>query len=643
MKTTYRANRAGEPGEVCRSDKIRSINELAGFLLAIDPSPTARRMAAENFDVSVYAVTDTPLNDKHSRALLDAVLGAILGGATFLQVRDKSTSAGSLTSQVAECMVLVKIARNDKLSEMDAKMIQESTRLDSAVQKLRARMPLPSTSPAPLRLVVNDRVDVAIASGCDGAHVGQSDIPAGLARKLLGPNKILGVTAATAALAAKAIDDGADYVGAGAVFGTATKNDTSVITTADLVDVCAAAWPAPVVAIGGIKHANCHVPLLCDDVPAAAEGPGAVAAPIYRVLPAGVAVVSAIFDAADIEAATRELVQVVNAAQLKQFQFSLAPVSQLLPSSATTAALVAWMGKLLTVMRSKCPLVHCITNWVAMDLTANLLLAAGASPAMVSDPLEAPAFTKIASALLINIGTLQSANLPVMQAAAQSAVAAGKPWVLDPVACGATEFRKLACVTLSSNGTARPSVIRGNASEILALSAAVCGNASAASGGRGVDSTSDSTGDAVRDAAVALANVTGGVVAVSGSVDLVVGPSSVGNFSLHVSNGSPMLTKITAAGCALTALVAAACAAAPDVDGDLPVQLRAGQESSLGVVRNMCATAFAFALFGSATDISLRQPHVSGPASLRTQLVDTLYTITEEQLMKEAKLQVKGA
>lgn len=127
----------------------------------------------------------------------------------------------------------------------------------------------------------------------------------------------------------------------------------------------------------------------------------------------------------------------------------------------------AW--ELLSLVRARSPLVQCITNFVSMDLVANSLLAAGASPAMVHSIHEIDAFTPRCDAIYVNIGTLSESWLPSMRAAASAAVNASRPWILDPVAVSASDFRMDACLGLVA---LRPAVIRGNPSEILALSSA---------------------------------------------------------------------------------------------------------------------------------------------------------------------------
>lgn len=204
-----------------------------------------------------------------------------------------------------------------------------------------------------------------------------------------------------------------------------------------------------------------------------------------------------------------------------------------------------WAGgeaaSLTAELASATPLVHCLTNIVVAGFTANVLLAVGASPAMVENAEEAGPFAAIAGAVLVNLGTLSSERERAMRAAAAAAAAAGRPWVLDPVAVGALEHRTRLAAELLEH---RPAIVRGNASEVLAL-------AGVAGGGRGVDSTAGSH-EAVGPAA-ALAARQATVVAVSGEVDYVTDGDEV----LEVPGGHPLMARVTGVGCALGALMAA--------------------------------------------------------------------------------------
>jgi thiamine-phosphate pyrophosphorylase len=208
-------------------------------------------------DWSLYVLTDRRAAGE--RCLLDVVRAAIQGGATVIQLRDKASSTSG------------------------ARPVRALVELGQALLEI--------TRPAGVPLIVNDRIDVALAIDAEGVHVGQDDMPAPLARQLLGPDRILGVSAGTVAEARQAQRDGADYLGTGDVYGTPTKADAGVpIGVTGLAEV-ARAVSLPVVAIGGIQPDNA----------AAAIQAGA----------AGIAVISAVIGAADPEAAARQLYEIV--------------------------------------------------------------------------------------------------------------------------------------------------------------------------------------------------------------------------------------------------------------------------------------------------------------------------------------------
>lgn len=197
-------------------------------------------------------------------------------------------------------------------------------------------------------------------------------------------------------------------------------------------------------------------------------------------------------------------------------------------------------------VRRRQPLVQCLTNIVAAPFTANVLLAAGAAPAMVDNPHEAGGFATLADAVLINMGTPYDDTTAAMHAAAAGAASAGTPWVLDPIGAGGLPWRTATAHELLVH---RPSVIRGNASEVLGLAGG--------SGARGADSV-DSAEDAV-SVAGDLAQRHTTVVAVSGVVDQV----SDGTHLVRVTNGHEWMTRVTGVGCALGALISACTAVAP--------------------------------------------------------------------------------
>jgi hydroxyethylthiazole kinase len=229
---------------------------------------------------------------------------------------------------------------------------------------------------------------------------------------------------------------------------------------------------------------------------------------------------------------------------------------------------IAAVGRALAGLRAERPLVHNITNYVAMTIAANVLLALGASPAMVHAREEVEDFVANSRALAINIGTLSPPWVEAMTLAVAKATSLGKPWVLDPVGCGATPYRTRVSADLAAM---RPAIIRGNASEIMSLA----GEAGAA--GKGVDSTAGS--DAAIEAARSLAGGTGAVVAVTGETDYVT--DGVATFAIE--GGHALMPLSTALGCALTACVAAFAAVRPPLEAAvaaLAVYAAAGAEAA---------------------------------------------------------------
>ncbi|WP_224963722.1 hydroxyethylthiazole kinase [Acinetobacter guillouiae] len=196
-----------------------------------------------------------------------------------------------------------------------------------------------------------------------------------------------------------------------------------------------------------------------------------------------------------------------------------------------------------TELQTQQPLVQCITNSVAANYAANVLLAAGASPAMIDNPFEAESFASIAAALSINVGTPTSEQMQAMQISAQTVASKNTPWVLDPVGYGA--FLKWRSEMVDQLILLKPTVIRGNASEISALA----GNQVES---KGVDSTVSSN-EVYLQALALLAHTE--CVAISGESDFIL--SKEFNSVIQVNGGSFLQPKVTATGCALGALIAA--------------------------------------------------------------------------------------
>lgn len=209
-------------------------------------------------DWSLYVVTDAGLS--RGRSHVAVIEAAIAGGATVVQYREKHAPTRQM---VAEAQVLRELTR-------------------------RTGVPL----------IVNDRLDVALAVDADGVHLGQDDMPAALARRLIGPDKILGISASTLAEALQAVQDGADYLGVGPIFATPTKPDAAPPIGVDGLRLIRQHVSLPIVAIGGINATN--------------------AAEVMAAGPDGIAVVSAVVAAEDIAVAAQELRAMVNASRQRR-------------------------------------------------------------------------------------------------------------------------------------------------------------------------------------------------------------------------------------------------------------------------------------------------------------------------------------
>jgi len=251
-------------------------------------------------------------------------------------------------------------------------------------------------------------------------------------------------------------------------------------------------------------------------------------------------------------------------------------------------------------VKQQSPLVHNITNYVVMYNTANALLAAGASPIMAHAKSEVRDMVAIAHSLVINIGTLDEYWADAMLIAAETAHISGKPWVLDPVGAGATPFRDDVVQQLLQF---KPTVIRGNASEIMAL-----GKVNKITT-KGVDSTAQSS-EAIATAKTISAR-NNAVVCISGATDIIVHHEQ----NIFVKNGHYMMTKVTGLGCTASALVGAFVGV---------------------VVDKIEATVAAMALLGIAGELAAQKSE--GPGDLQLKLLNKLYNITEDEFLKNSKI-----
>ncbi len=254
----------------------------------------------------------------------------------------------------------------------------------------------------------------------------------------------------------------------------------------------------------------------------------------------------------------------------------------------------------LQLLKEKSPLVHNITNYVVMNNTANALLAIGVSPVMAHAVEEMADMTRIASALVINIGTLSKLWIDGMLIAGKSASQRDIPIVLDPVGAGATPFRTQTCHTLINE--CRPTIIRGNASEIMAL-------VKSGSQTKGVDST-EASKNAV-EAAKALARESNAVVSISGEQDYITDGQQV----VVVKNHVPLMPRVTGLGCTASAITGAVAAVNTNA---------------------LEAAAHAMAIMAVAGEMAAEK--AQGPGSFQMHFLDALYTLSPKHIEKHLKL-----
>lgn len=258
----------------------------------------------------------------------------------------------------------------------------------------------------------------------------------------------------------------------------------------------------------------------------------------------------------------------------------------------------------LFLIRKQKPLIHNITNYVVMNLTANVLLACGASPVMAHANEEVEDMVKVASALVINMGTLSPPWVEAMITAGRKANQKNIPVIFDPVGAGATKYRTQTAHEILKE--VKISVLRGNASEIAAV---ICDEAKT----KGVDSThdvSDTKGIAkwfARDEKL--------VVAITGPIDYVTD----GKKEIEIKRGHEMMSKITGTGCSATALIGAFCAVNQNY---------------------LQATANALTYFGKCGEKAAEK--TQSPGSYGVALLDALYEISPPESRRHQKLTVKN-
>jgi len=517
-------------------------------------------------DYSLYLVTDsTPKILPAGKSVCDVVEAALRGnsdggsggeggggGVTCVQYREKHADTGAMIATARELHVITR----------------------------KYGRPL----------LINDRVDVALAVGCEGVHIGQDDIDVQAARKLLGDDKIIGVTVSNAEEAEIAVRGGADYLGIGTIFATTTKENTKSIIGIEglqqlLQKLERLKSPVKTVCIGGLHKSNIARVLWQSTTPSGRSVDG-------------VALVSAIMAAADPGSTAAELLQIVKSPPAFA---KLAPVQGQLQRSAQD--LLELIPEVIKAVDSKKPLSHNMTNLVVQNIAANVALCIGASPIMANYGEEAQDLAKLGGALVVNMGTVTSEGLENYEKALKAYNAAGGHVVFDPVGAGATAVRRGA--TRFILGAGYISVIKGNQSEILSC---LPGGSNVQQ--RGVDSSSDHSDTAVLLSSIKkLATLRRNIVVMTGKTDYI----SAGEAVYAVNNGHEYLGMVTGTGCCLGTTISAMIAAYPkDV---------------------LAAVLSGLVMYNIAAEIAAERDDVCGPGTFVPAFLDELWQLRRRSVL----------
>ncbi|KAI1396173.1 TMP-TENI-domain-containing protein [Hypoxylon fuscum] len=504
-----------------------------------------KKMPKPKVDYCLYLVTDSTPAILGDADICEVVEAALKGGVTCVQYRDKTSDTS----------VLVSTGRK--------------------LHQITQRYNVP--------LLINDRIDVALAVGCEGVHIGQDDLDLPTARKFLGDDAIIGVTVTNIAETEAASKGGADYLGIGTVFATPTKENTKSIIGVEgvqehLLKIAAEKWPVKTVCIGGINASN------VSRVVWQSNGKG-------KSLD-GVAVVSAIMASKDPEKTSRQMLQLVK---------SPPPFAKVgMTSHQKTRSpqdLLCVAPDFIKVVHSKKPLSHNMTNLVVQNFAANVALSVGASPIMANYGEEANDLAKLGGALVINMGTVTPDGLANYLKALKAYNDAGQPVVYDPVGAGATAIRRSATKTILGGGYV--DVIKGNQSEILSC---IPGGSSVQQ--RGVDSASSGAslqelGSTIKE----LAKLRRNIIVMTGKTDLVTAGETV----YAIDNGHEYLGNVTGTGCCLGTTISAFIAAYPS--------------------DKLAGTIAAILLYSIAAELAAERADVKGPGTFVPAFIDELYNV----------------
>ncbi|KAF5098338.1 hypothetical protein D0Z03_001233 [Geotrichum reessii] len=490
-------------------------------------------------------------------------------------------------------------------------------------------------------LIINDRVDVALAINAEGVHVGQGDMPAAQVRAMIGPNKIVGVSVhdereleGVLALNKPGEPKVVDYIGIGAIYGTKTKDlkekhPIGVYGLKRLLELNNA--QVETVAIGGINASNVQKVFYGSRVS-------------DSVKLDGVAVVSCIMASKDAAGASRNLTKLIKAKPLWMPQQLTKSIGDSVPALSVLdieETIREFAPRLLHAVTQRTPFIHHVTNNVVKNFSANVTLAIGASPAMSECAGEFSDFSQItpSAALLINTGLPSTANIEddgaeIYLGAAEEYNKRGLPVTLDPVGVGASKMRRELMKKLLES--AFFNVVKGNQGEIFTLYRDVSGlGANEDTMGvstKGVDSVGTASIRTSLRIGRKLARHYKTTMLMTGVEDIVSDRS--GTWNVVLNNGHKYMDRITGSGCSLGSVVSACLAVASSVD------------TASTIDSDFLAAATAVLIYTIAGERAAARPEVRGPGTFLPAFIDELYLIAEESRnedfswIKEAKFRV---
>ncbi|TGZ85593.1 TMP-TENI-domain-containing protein [Ascodesmis nigricans] len=454
-------------------------------------------MPRPSVDYSLYLVTDSGLLPKN-RSLAEQVERAIRGGVTVVQLREKKLSTAEFIKRGRE--------------------IHEITR--------KYNVPL----------IINDRVDVALAVDAEGLHVGWDDCDVKTARELLGPDKIIGVSITNLDELSRLHGADCDYLGVGPIYATNTKPDhdppLGISGLRDLLqrkNFEGLPSKIPIVVIGGVNTGNLQW------IKWAASGE-------ERMSIQGPAVVSAIISSEDPEdlcLSFRKLLTAPPAFAFSQHEFKLDDAAEVYTN----------ISSILKNVHEHKSMIHHITNDVVKNFSANVCLAAGGSPIMSENIEETADLARINGAFVLNMGTASPDAHPLFFEAIRSNNQFGNPVVFDPVGAGASKLRRSTTAVILGAGYI--DVIKGNEGEIRT----VAGETVEMRGVDSVDTILDDEGESSKTKALLVSTVAQrhkNIVVMTGVTDWVSDGKSV----IAISGGHMLQGVVTGTGCSLGTVIA---------------------------------------------------------------------------------------